>query len=367
MKIESYKKRGEIRYRFRITLPADNLTGKRKKIQKSGFKSRLEAEKAYVELRGKIPESGKITTLNDIYNAFIKFKRLELKPSSLSKIISIYNHHFKDSLGSMRLDEITSSQLQQIILDLNERYQTANKIYLVVEQIFRFAYKQRLITENPCDFVSKPKKKPKIPTENFYTKDELIDFLTACKRDLSHMWYVFFHLLAYSGIRRGEALALMWSEYDGKGIYIKRTLSEDENKNTIVSETPKTDKSRRYIILDSTTLELLNSLERTCDFIFSNSKGSFITPSQPIRQLHKIKGVKYVTPHGLRHTHCSLLFSAGVSLSEVQQRLGHKDIQTTLQIYNHVYKEDTELALEKFVNFMGQTVGQSSKSGANSD
>lgn len=62
--------------------------------------------------------------------------------------------------------------------------------------------------------------------------------------------------------------------------------------------------------------------------------------------------LKRVTTHGLRHTHCSLLFEAGVPIERVQDRLGHSDIQTTMNIYTHVsekIKEDTD---EQFAKFM---------------
>lgn len=350
MKVERYKKRGEILYRFRVTLPADKA-GVRRKIQKSGFRSKLEAEKALVKIKESKPRKREIKTFDDVFQAFIEFKKFEVKESTITRTLSIYNNHFKDSLGIKQLNEISSDELQTLIFQLYKDFPTANKMFLLIEQVFNFAYKQRYISENPCDFISKPKLKQKEASDNFYTKDELKKFLKCAKRDLPFMWYVFFHLLAYTGMRRGEALALKWSDFDGKGIMICKTISRGYDGH-IVSESPKTEKSRRYILLDKTTITLLKKLDKKSEFIFSNSKGSFITPSQPVRQLHRVKGVKYISPHGFRHTHCSLLFSAGVSIPEVQQRLGHKDIKTTIDIYNHIYKEDADKALQKFMDFM---------------
>ena len=59
-----------------------------------------------------------------------------------------------------------------------------------------------------------------------------------------------------------------------------------------------------------------------------------------------------ITTHGLRHTHCSLLFEAKASLKQVQDRLGHTDARTTLNIYTHVTKESKEDARLKFSNYM---------------
>nr|WP_275403075.1 tyrosine-type recombinase/integrase [Sporosarcina limicola] len=59
-----------------------------------------------------------------------------------------------------------------------------------------------------------------------------------------------------------------------------------------------------------------------------------------------------ITTHGLRHTHCSLLFEAGASLKQVQDRLGHTDAQTTLNIYTHVTQKAKEEAILKFANYI---------------
>lgn len=62
--------------------------------------------------------------------------------------------------------------------------------------------------------------------------------------------------------------------------------------------------------------------------------------------------LKKVSPHGLRHTHCSLLFEAGASIKEVQDRLVHSDVKTTLDIYTHVTKKAKEGTIQKFVNYL---------------
>ena len=65
--------------------------------------------------------------------------------------------------------------------------------------------------------------------------------------------------------------------------------------------------------------------------------------------------LKRITPHGFRHTHCSLLFESGASLKEVQVRLGHTDIKTTMDIYTHVTKRQTEETANRFADFMSST------------
>lgn len=351
MKIISYKKDGKTFYRFRALLGIDPETGKQIRVHRSGFFTKLEAEKEYIKLKSSKPRKSDNTTFENAFYNFLNIKKIACKESHVLKLERTYINHFKEPLGSKLINEITISDLQKMMLHLYDSMSTANKVFSLIEQVFKQAYKQRLVEENPCDFLTKPKISKKSPSNNFYNKNELKDFLEKAERDLPHMWYVFFHLLAYSGIRRGEALALCWDDLNDSLLLINKTLS-NSSSGMIVSNTPKTVKSNREILLDKVTVDLLNSLERDSKFIFSNTKGSFITPSQPVRQLHKVKNVRYISPHGFRHTHCSLLFSAGVSIPEAQQRMGHEDVKTTLQIYNHVFKEDQEQALKKFINFM---------------
>ncbi|HHT7735498.1 TPA: site-specific integrase, partial [Streptococcus suis] len=72
-----------------------------------------------------------------------------------------------------------------------------------------------------------------------------------------------------------------------------------------------------------------------------------------LRCILKKYDLPYITPHGFRHTHCSLLFEAGASIKEVQERLGHEDIKTTMNIYAHVTENTKEKTAEKFAQFLG--------------
>ena len=213
MKIESYKKDGRTFYRFRAFLGVDHDTGKQIRIHRSGFVTKLEAEKEYIRLKGEpIANKNQVPTFEKTFYSLLELKKISCKESYIVKMNAYYKNHFKDSLGSIMLSDITSEQLQNIIINMNKKMTTANKVFGLVEQVFHFAYKSKLIQENPCHFITKPKIAKKPPSENYYTKDELIDFLEKAKRDLPLMWYVFFHLLAYTGLRKGEALALKWED-----------------------------------------------------------------------------------------------------------------------------------------------------------
>ncbi len=85
-----------------------------------------------------------------------------------------------------------------------------------------------------------------------------------------------------------------------------------------------------------------------------NSFSTTSLPNKKLEEFCKAHDFKYISTHGFRHTHCSLLFSAGLSIAEVQDRMGHKDIKTTMNIYNHVFSKDKQEAHKKFIQAMNK-------------
>lgn len=75
-------------------------------------------------------------------------------------------------------------------------------------------------------------------------------------------------------------------------------------------------------------------------------------PNELLNNFITIYDLHSITIHGLRHTHASMLFEAGASIKEVQARLGHKDIQTTMNVYTHVSKTMSQKTAENFLKFM---------------
>ncbi|WP_349773554.1 tyrosine-type recombinase/integrase [Rummeliibacillus stabekisii] len=121
----------------------------------------------------------------------------------------------------------------------------------------------------------------------------------------------------------------------------------DETTLLILKEWNKLQK-QQYIQLG------INTLKKN-QLMFSNTKNEYIQPVLVQKWMYSVQNkytLKRVSPHGLRHTHCSLLFEAGASIKEVQDRLGHSDLKTTLDIYTHVTKKAKEGAIQKFVDYL---------------
>lgn len=289
-------------------------------------------------------------TLESVFKQWLDLKRFEISEGTEKNILARWRINYA-RYADRPITSFTAPELQQITLNLAKRYVDIKHPFSVLRNVFKHAKRLGYISIDPTASLMVPKPRRKAPTNNYYTKEELDRFLKLSKEQLPHMWYVFFYLLAHTGLRRGEALALKWIDLSRDSLLVRRTLSATLSGHAM-SDTAKTSASYRRVYIDSDVYDLLVTLFSSSEFIFSNTKGGYISSSQPIRWLHKIKGIRYISPHGFRHTHCSLLFSAGVDIPTVQKRLGHSDLKTTMQIYNHVYKDDEFRALNKYKEFM---------------
>ncbi|MFS1511310.1 site-specific integrase [Chengkuizengella sp. SCS-71B] len=173
--------------------------------------------------------------------------------------------------------------------------------------------------------------------------------------------------------RIGEMVALKWSDIDFKEqtLRVIRTYyNPTNNKLKYTLLTPKTEGSIRTITIDNILIDLLKLYKqeqdiikkenklfyKDNDFIFATNEGYPKTIKhlsiRMQRLLKKTSIQKQVTPHSFRHTHTSLLIEANVHIKEIQERLGHSDINTTMDIYAHMTKNIKKEASNKFSNLM---------------
>ena len=186
------------------------------------------------------------------------------------------------------------------------------------------------------------------------------------------MVYAYFRLLAYTGMRKGEALALSWEDLDieNKTVNVNKNCVYNSLTKRKMIQTPKTEASIRKISLDNKTVSVLqqwhlrqsrwkmaNGFRKTDgeQFIFPSKKNEILnvnTPYNWLKSIYKKKPQKMIRVHGFRHTHASLLFESGASIKEVQERLGHSNSEMTLQIYTHVVQSRKAETGMRFAKYM---------------
>lgn len=372
-------KNGETRYLFQTYLGIDPLTGKERRTTRRGFKTIKEAKQTERNLLLDVEENGlpsnhsdgfQDPTFEELAQLWLENYRTTVKPSTFenvrSKVEKMTEEHFKE----LKLKKITVAYCQRVVIELSKNYVLYNHYLSVINRIFKYAVLMDIINSNPFDKVIKPKSRQTQRKGNFLTKEELKEFLKLAQTATLSYFFPLVHLMSYTGLRQGEALALKWSDIDfeNKKITVDKTAVRIKEKQTL--QTPKTKNSKRVISIDPTTLLILKSwkkdqikiyfkngkhFEGDENFIFTNQRGEWVHIHNFIRYFNHFiadRKLKTITPHGLRHTHASLLFSAGVEPKNISDRLGHSTVQITLDLYTHINEEQRTDTVEKLLEYM---------------
>lgn len=367
MSIKKYKTQKGDRYEFIEHIGVDPLTGKRILVHKRGFKSSKEARSKINELKyefdhGLLKKSSS-DTYKEVYERWLPLYAETVKESTLNKTMEAFQLHILPEVGNLRISKITPLLCQNLAENMSKAYKNYRKNYGYAVRVYDYALTIGLVSSpNPFKRIIYPKNDTSAKPTPYMEKEELIKLLECIKETGHADWYAFFRLMAYSGMRRGEILALTWGDVDfsQSTIRINKTLTSGLNNKQYV-DTTKTSAGERTIIMDQGTMKILKEYRAMqkvigiLQLVFPNAKGQYMALSKPnefLQRVIKKNGLKKVTNHGFRHTHCAMLFSAGVSIKAVQERLGHDDFKTTMDIYNHVMSSDRKEAVEKFSEYL---------------
>ncbi|WP_456272648.1 site-specific integrase [Bacillus sp. AK031] len=371
---------------YRVYMGVDPLTKKRITESKGGFKTQREA-KAAARLIETQKENG--TYLKESEMSFEQFTRDWLKTYGRSgvKVSSVRARekemkHFISVWGPYPISKISKKMYQDRIIVLSEQYSQnyMDGIHACGRMIFRQAVELGLMKVNPTENFRLPKKQQTVEElenadENiiFLEKEELAHFLKLAYSEGLEMDQLIFTTLSYTGLRIGELLALKWTDFNEKQgtLRITKTLyNPSNNYEKYELLTPKTKGSVRTIRINDKLINMLKkhkikqneiklkyrSVYKDNQFIFAREDGHpqlRKVVDTRLKRLLKKAGIKRnITPHSFRHTHTSLLLEAGVGIKEIQQRLGHTDINTTMNIYAHMTANMEEKASQKFDKLM---------------
>lgn len=356
----------------------DSLTGKRITTTRRGFKTQKEASLAEARLKLEYEEKtfnakNSKYTFQQIYELFLVEHKNTVKSGTYATTVRYAKLHILPKIANKRIDSFTVLDCQKLVNQWAEYFNSAKYPKGIAQQVFDYAIKMNIITDNPMRKVKLPKRKETINEVNkFYNTDELKHFFD-CVKDYGNMKYLaFFRLLAFTGMRKGEALALNWSDIDfnKKQVHITKGVVLDENEIPIISTT-KTKKSVRTVSLDDESLATLrrwkleqakelmsigiNSMNKH-QLLFTYDANKLYRPSYSncwLEQIIKKYNLKKITMHGFRHSHCSLLFEMETPIQVVQERLGHTNIKTTMDIYTHVTEKQRDKVADNFAKHIG--------------
>lgn len=369
------KKDGSTAYMFNAYLGIDPLTGKSKRTTRRGFRTQKEAKLALAQLQLEIESGGFVkqdySRFKDVYKLWYAQYVNSVKKSTAQRVEYYFVKQILPIFGELKINKITPAFCQNAVNEWFSTSRSCSALKIYTSKVFGFAINQHLITDNPMNRIIMPRKQrilPKLKEQKFLDKEQLNNLLSVIQSNETYQSFVMFRLLAFTGIRKGELLALVWEDINLQ----EETLSINKSVSSLIDgpiiTSTKTIASERKISIDPPTLDYLKiwklkqkklllsrgirvkSNDR--QLIFSNQKNEILYHNYLKEILDKYPEYQ-ITVHSFRHTHSSLLFEAGASIKQVQERLGHADIKTTLDIYTHVTKsveKDTPNIFLKYMN-----------------
>ena len=377
----SLRQRYEGKWEGRYTAGYDLLTGKR--IQKSVFantKKECAAKlaKAIQENNGPYYRKGlpygDQPLSNWIRLWFESYTKPNIRPSTAASYTNMIENHIVPSLGHISLSKLSSIQVQRFYNSLRESGRldsngdrkneplsasSVKHIHNVLTGALKQAVKERIIPFNPCDNCKVPK--PEKKEMQVLPQDKIGAYLDEAKR---LGVYEMFYLELTSGLRRGELLALLWSDLDVSTRMLTVNKQVGRLNGELVVTAPKTENSIRTIALPEETVSLLiaeHERHPESPLMFLCPRTNSYWPPDTVVRLHKqmlsAAGVsERVRFHDLRHTFSTLAIQSGVDVKTVAGMLGHYSAAFTLDTYTHVTERMKQGAADKIGLFMNANV-----------
>jgi integrase len=333
-------------YRVRYTVNGERKT-------ESGFPTRAAAALWLAQTetdlnRGQYvdPRQGEI-----LFSAYADdwFARHLVDPATRGKIKSHLKAHLKPTFGTQPLLNITKAEIRTWVAQQMRTYASWTVIgrTSVLDSILRAAVDEGRLRTNPCDGIVVPHR----PTEKRFLTAEEVERIVAAlpKRHARHRALIL--LGAYSGMRLGEMTGLRRRNVDltAGRVTVADVMASLENGHRYPRPYPKTNASRRTLKLPPSIVDELRHHLATFagpEFVFVGERSG-----RPLDDCHfrdrvwkkALEAAEIAAPlpdiHDLRHTHAALLIAQGTPVKALQRRLGHSNVQTTLNTYGHLYPE----------------------------
>lgn len=271
-------------------------------------------------------------------NWYALYKKADLRQSSQAMYENVLDKHLYPAIGSIAINAIEADTLQRLLITYVDKSKSIiDKVMMVLRQVFAAALADGIIQRDPVQRLKPPQgtvnERMPVPYEN-------VKELTAAL--IAHPDGALPLLMMYSGLRRGEALGLMWADIDGGNINVSRQAVMQGN-TTIIGDT-KTHAAHRTVPIPRIVLDKLGAPGG--GYVFGG--GKLYTQSKVKRMFERlardIPAMVGVTPHRLRHTYTMLLRRAGVDPATAQYLLGHEDYETTANTYTHIDTMDIATA-----------------------
>jgi integrase len=358
------------------------VDGNRKQKKKSGFATKRDAEDALRNLLSLIETNMYVDTKNLTLRQYLAqwletYAKINVTYTTYASYRTALMYRLAGILDN-RLSEINPFIIQcQYSELLQQGYSptSVNYSHRILNQALKQAVKWSMLTVNPCSAVTPPRKA--------YVEKDILDIeeinnIRIYLQETHKTYYIIFMIAITTGMRRSEIAALEWSDinFETNRISVSKAMKYSDNHEIIISTTKNRSSTRTVDMTDSLTQALrewhqeqkLNKVMygpyyienhhsgKKRALVCTKENGEYVKLDYYLRKLKKTLielGIdKHVRFHDLRHTHATLLLEQNVEAKVIQERLGHSNISTTMDLYSHVTRNVQKKAVEKLNKIM---------------
>ncbi|MCM3527882.1 site-specific integrase [Cytobacillus oceanisediminis] len=378
--LHKYKKKGSNKdfWEYRIYYQ-DPITRKTREKSKKGFTSKPEAKLAAEEAERLIREGYEMK--DESLKSYLKNWLLEYKKGTVSKnTLELHERNIKNHIlpyfKNILLKDLKPIMYQKFINHLTDKgysKRTVEIIHGTLHNAYDKAILLGKIEKNPCSGVTIKGKQKEKGEIKFIEAEHIADFLRTAY-EYGYIYWIFYKVLIETGLRKGEAAALQWTDVDlkNKTININKSLDFQEaskDKENIFGDV-KTYHSKRTISISHSLANDLNfhkkyqnqnktALNENYHFdlnlVLCRNDGNYMPKSSLFNSFSRILkkcDLPSLPIHSLRHTHAVLQLEAGADMKYIQERLGHGSIQITADVYSHISKKIETERMSKFEEYM---------------
>lgn len=376
IKLATYRKRND-KWEYRISYQ-DPFTMKRKVKSKSGFSTKKEAQAAATDMEKQLEDGIQQTDMKletYLYTWLKEYKEGTIRRNTYL----LHENNIKTRIipyfKNITIKKLTPMLYQKFINHLKDERKYSRRTIEIVHRTMHGAFDQAvkldLLTKNPTDaaIIKGEVKKQEL---KYLETDNIKPLLEEIYR-YGYEYWIFFKVLFDTGMRKGEAAALQWSDIDWKDNTININKSLDftlaaHDKIAMFGETKTYNSIRKIKMSKSLTNDLLehrkylnrnklilNDLyDHESNLVLCRSDGRFIPKSSLFNAFSKClerAGFSKLPIHSTRHTHAVMQLEAGADMKYVQERLGHGSIQITSDVYAHISDKIEEQRIDKYEEY----------------
>jgi len=346
-----YKKRADGRYSTHVAI---GVKDDGKPLRRTIYaKTIRELEEKAAELRrqvgtGTVVNDGGIT-VGEWADLWITTYKSSVSYNTQRMYSLIVENYIKTTIGYMKLKDVKTIHLQRIINENQKKTGIVKKFRLTINQIFEQAMLNDMIVKNPAKGISLPKSQL-IKEKRALTTEE-VEKINSLPLDMKTKCFVM--LLMYTGMRKGEALALTKKDINKSEdeIIVNKSVIFKVNQSEIKTATKTVAGMRKIPVLSVLKNMLYGYVDAIeTEVLFATKEGKTLSDTAyrlMWSKFEKAMGTKEITAHIFRHNFATTLYNAGVDVKTAQEILGHKSIQVTMGIYTHLDKTKRHESIDK--------------------